>query len=515
MFRSLINATTAPPLVEENTSASPACLNKGDGRDGDGTNLEESLQSSQQVDNLSFLTDPMVRSSESQESSTSQTTNTFDHSKLKAYRENLRDSFGLGKSIAESDGDDDDDPPTKKMVSIHDIMISDGSLTYDNIHFVDPEEQQGLRAETVAAQTTTSTCKLQDMEEEESLGYLVEALDLEEDHESSLKRQEIIPAVPPQADDSSYLSFHASEMTSSDELGDSISTTMSTETTTFNEQPVVLDNVHLPVEQHGLDVLMHVGNQLLLEETSTASPTPRMPRRSNHKWTWMMASLLLVVVLGISIIFCPSFQSVVVHQDGVPPTEWQAYHEKNYLLLILTDDSPKENETMFVSKLESRSTANSHEQIDPEMVQDKNSAGSSSWITAALGFLVMWMAIPKRSGSVDVNDDCREEETNACDSTESATKNEQVKEETSSPTWDFSAYEKLKVVELGQRLQSRRCSTVGRKHVLIQRLVDVYSAELETLTVKQLRPILKFKGCKQAGRKAELIQRLVEAGMQA
>jgi hypothetical protein len=634
MFRSLINATTTPD----------------DGHDGD-TNLAES---SQQGDNLSFLTGPMVIvQSETQEASTTSQATTFDHSRLEAYRENLSNSLALDQSLASD--------PTKKMVGTQDIMISDGSLTYDNIDIVDPEEQQqqAQRQAQQAAiqhleQVARITSTLQDMEESlcylvkaldleeqheslkshviiaappqadddsssqitstlqgmgkslgylvealdleeqaddyddssritstlqdmgESLGYLVEALDLEEQHKS-LKSQAIIAAAlqaddddddssritstlqdmgeslgylvealdleeqheslksqaimaPPQADDDdSSLSLHASEMTTSLEgLGGSISTTMSTgdeivveqesphwttrPETTFNEP--VLANVNLPVvEQHGLDVLIHVGNQLsMLQGTTTASPTSLpppipMPHRSNNKkWIWI-ASLFLVV-LCISI-FCHSFQSVVVHQDVLPPTEGRAF-DKNSSLFILMDEAPKEHQILVVSK----ESTNLKEQIDPAILQDKT---GSTWITAALGFLVMWMAIPKkRSCSVVVTDDCREEETNACHNADSTTKNnnEGVKQETSSLTWDFSAYEKLRVAELRTKLESRRCSTVGRKHILIQRLVDVYSAELETLTVKQLRPVLKSKECKQAGLKAELIQRLVEAGMQ-
>jgi hypothetical protein len=277
------------------------------------------------------------------------------------------------------------------------------------------------------------------------------------------------------------------------------------------------DVTTLPVEQlHGLDVLMHVGNQLLLEE-ETAYPTtaPMHTRRSNcNNWTRIIAGLILWV-LGISI-FLSSFQSksVVVHQD-VFPTEWQAIHEKKNSSLFILMDAPKGTETMFVvSKLESN-THSKEQQIDQEIVQDKSKSGSS-WITAALAFLVMWMAIPKRSNSVVVTDEFPEQETNACPNAESATtKNddERVKEERMSLTWDFAAYEKLRVAELRQRLESRRCSTVGRKYDLIQRLVNVYTAELETLTVLQLRPVLKVKGCKQAGRKTQLIQRLVEAGI--
>ena len=52
----------------------------------------------------------------------------------------------------------------------------------------------------------------------------------------------------------------------------------------------------------------------------------------------------------------------------------------------------------------------------------------------------------------------------------------------------------------------------GRKPALIRRLVSVYKAELDTMTVKQLRRILKSKGIKQGGLKSELVQKLVEAG---
>ena len=94
-----------------------------------------------------------------------------------------------------------------------------------------------------------------------------------------------------------------------------------------------------------------------------------------------------------------------------------------------------------------------------------------------------------------------------------ANNNFQQENEEAPQAWDLSNYEKLKVVELRAILKARKCKVVGRKHVLIERLVNVYAAELETLTVMQLRPLLKKKGCKQAGRKVELIRRLVEAGM--
>jgi hypothetical protein len=542
MFRSFISATTTPPpFIEENTSSSPVCLKKGDGHDGD-VNLEDV---SLPEDNLSFLTDPMVRS-ETQEASTSQTTTnrscpeTPDHSRIKAYKESLRNAFALDPSKVKSKVKSKSSVPTKKMVNVHDIMISEGSLTYDNI-IVDPEEQQQNQADKQhLEQVAQTTSTLEDRED--SLGYLVEALDLEKDCESLNSRA----SRPPQ---DLSLSFHASQMTTSSEeldLGDSISTTMSTggdlivdqETPwTFNES--VMDDVTstIPAEQeHGLDVLMHVGNQLLLEETVTVSPTtPMHARRFNKSWTWIVASLLFVVlgtfifltsfqsksVVNVPqehVIFLPSFQSksVVNVQQDVPPTEWHQAYKKNSSVFILKD-APKEIESIVVASQLESTTNFKERQIDQERVQDKSQSSSRSWITAALGFLVMWMAVPKRSNSVVVIDDVSEQQTNAYHDAQSATtkNDEQVnKQETAtSLSWDFSLYEKLHVAELRQRLESRRCSTVGRKHVLIQRLVDVYAAELETLTVLQLRPVLKSKGCKQAGPKAQLIQRLVEAGI--
>jgi hypothetical protein len=104
------------------------------------------------------------------------------------------------------------------------------------------------------------------------------------------------------------------------------------------------------------------------------------------------------------------------------------------------------------------------------------------------------------------------------DETTTAEEPQLVKEEAAVKTsetkeWDLSSYKKFKVVQLRELLLSRKCKIVGRKPVLIQRLANIYKAELDTLTVRQLRPILKSKGFKQAGKKSELIRKLVEAGM--
>ena len=88
------------------------------------------------------------------------------------------------------------------------------------------------------------------------------------------------------------------------------------------------------------------------------------------------------------------------------------------------------------------------------------------------------------------------------------------KKEEGKSNLDVSRYEMLRVVELRELLRSRGSKTCGKKPVLVQRLVNIYTAELETLTVRELRPMLRARGCRQAGLKSELIQRLVEAGMQ-
>mmetsp|Transcript_17207 Transcript_17207/g.41919 ORF Transcript_17207/g.41919 Transcript_17207/m.41919 type:complete len:541 (-) Transcript_17207:1967-3589(-) len=66
------------------------------------------------------------------------------------------------------------------------------------------------------------------------------------------------------------------------------------------------------------------------------------------------------------------------------------------------------------------------------------------------------------------------------------------------------------VAQLREMLRARKCKTVGKKHILVERLASVYKAELETLTVVQLRKILKSKNFTQYGSKAEIIRVLVE-----
>ena len=85
----------------------------------------------------------------------------------------------------------------------------------------------------------------------------------------------------------------------------------------------------------------------------------------------------------------------------------------------------------------------------------------------------------------------------------------------SSPTLDISAYENLKVMELRALLRERKCSTIGRKVVLIRRLIAIYDAELQNLTTIQLRRKFKSKGMKQkcGELKHEMIQRLIEYGL--
>ncbi|KAL3939671.1 MAG: hypothetical protein SGBAC_005648 [Bacillariaceae sp.] len=66
------------------------------------------------------------------------------------------------------------------------------------------------------------------------------------------------------------------------------------------------------------------------------------------------------------------------------------------------------------------------------------------------------------------------------------------------------------VVQLREMLRARKCKTIGKKNILVQRLASVYRAELETLTVVQLRRILKSKNFTQGGSKVEIIRALVE-----
>lgn len=78
-------------------------------------------------------------------------------------------------------------------------------------------------------------------------------------------------------------------------------------------------------------------------------------------------------------------------------------------------------------------------------------------------------------------------------------------------SYDLSKYfGEHTVVQLREMLRARKCKTIGKKNILVQRLASVYRAELETLTVVQLRKILKSKNFTQGGSKVEIIRALVE-----
>lgn len=83
-------------------------------------------------------------------------------------------------------------------------------------------------------------------------------------------------------------------------------------------------------------------------------------------------------------------------------------------------------------------------------------------------------------------------------------------------TYDLSKLQVLKTPDLRALLKSKNCGdTTGNKPDLIRRLVSAYRIELQNKTVVQLRQQLKSYKLKQSGRKHELIQRLVEAGISA
>jgi len=81
-------------------------------------------------------------------------------------------------------------------------------------------------------------------------------------------------------------------------------------------------------------------------------------------------------------------------------------------------------------------------------------------------------------------------------------------------TYDLSKYQGIVTAQFIVLLKSRNCSVKGRRVDLMSRLISAHHNELQRKTVVQLRQDLKNRSLKQGGRKHELIQRLVEAGME-
>jgi hypothetical protein len=415
------------------------------------------------------------------------------------------------------------------------IVVIDGSLTYDNIQ---DSSKQAKDALDESLHTTSS---------QESLGLL---------YLLPKKAAEEAPESPKEA-----LSFHASQVDSA-ELNQMELTTTENAIEASVESTVEYTGLEVAAmsEVHNLEVLVNVGNQLLQEETSDEMK----PTKSSCSYYFKLLMLALTVfaVLGrgvmkyfdssptlqpfedkdlVEIIDIPTLANIATEEmksfDSSPTLK--PFEDKDLVEIIdiptlanivteemkAFDSSPTTlkpfEDKDLVEIIDIPTLANNvTEEEEPSLVVEEYTAQDesenedlSSWTgvlpTALQMILFGLIARLALSQSSPAKSNESEDESSEDDEHKTSL----VKKEDVVPEFDLSKYEELKVVELRELLRSRKCKTVGKKPVLIQRLAGVYKAELDTLTVFQLRPILKSKGCKQAGLKVELIRRLVEAGM--
>jgi hypothetical protein len=387
------------------------------------------------------------------------------------------------------------------------IVVIDGSLTYVNIQ---DSSKQAKDALDESLHTTTS-------QESLDLQYVLPRKAAEEAQES-----------PKEA-----LSFHASQVDSAELIQMEFTTTENAvEASVKSTVEATGLEVAAMSEVHALEVLVNVGNQLLQEETSDKmKPT----KSSCSYFKLLILALTVFAVLGRG----------VMKYFELSPT-LQPFEDKD-LVEIIDNPTLANNVTEKMKSVDSSPTTlkpfedkkpveiidiptlanNVTQEEEPSLVVEEHAAQDesdnedlSSWsgvLPAALQMvlfgLIARLALSQSSPSEAKYNESADEALEDESLEDDEHKTSLVKKEDIVTEFDLSKYEELKVAELRELLRSRKCKTVGKKPVLIQRLAGVYKAELDTLTVFQLRPILKSKGCKQAGLKVELIRRLVEAGM--
>jgi hypothetical protein len=366
--------------------------------------------------------------------------------------------------------DDDDVPAIMKQYSSENVTLIDGSLTYANIITQDVDDDD----DNISLHTTFSQ----------------ESIDIS----MSLAKKE----------QKQHLSFHASQVDSAELTQLEVMTANATSTTMDD---AALESVPSSLEGHNLEVLVNVGNQLLKEEEepTTRDEEKKKSGGASVKLLVVVAALVAIMVMGMPFAANRPMEEVVSVQQPVEPIVTLLSY--NNVTTDLEDEPALEE---FVP---------AHEELF-----DEEETSQTSWtigVNDALNILLMAFAaclstLKPRQGEIVPSAQsqviCTEDETTTAEEPQ-LVKEEAAVKPSETNGWDLSSYETLKVVQLRELLRSRKFKTVGRKPVLIQRLANIYKAELDTLTVRQLRPILKSKGFKQAGKKSELIQKLVEAGM--
>jgi flagellar basal body-associated protein FliL len=420
------------------------------------------------------------------------TTNTFQAASGSNVSTSSKDTTG-GVLVDRSSELDEENESSKapKAPDQENVIVVYGSLTYDNVPAETPKNDDPLMSDSL--HTTNS--------------------------QESMDIASFVPhPESPKQEDALLLSFHASQVDSSELKYMELTT--AADNFPFVELTTALESSSTQEEGHNLEVLVNVGNQLLRqeeeEEEAKDDESTKAPKKSSKGGILKILALALTLV-AIMCIAMPSTSDSYM-KEGMDP-----------IMNTESAGSQQGEEKVFIPSL-NNSTIEEREEptivVEEYVAQDDNTANLESsallsWtqiMKAAWSlFLMVFVALlstssspPQQAKTDESSETPPEEESFEEGETEPQEEDSMLKNK---ELLDLSQYEMLKVVELRELLRSRKCKTMGKKVVLIQRLTAVYQAELETLTVRQLRPILKSKGCKQAGRKSELIWRVVEAGL--
>lgn len=376
---------------------------------------------------------------------------------------------GLLVNGSEERGEENNNNTTASEAStgrVNNVLVVDRILTYDNV----PEQQRPSGVKDFILSDSLLTISSQ----AGTASFL---------HVSPDRQGEEAEA---------QLSFHASQIDSSDELQDTI----------HSERALAVEEAQ--PEDYNLDVLVNVGNQLLQQEQEDKTPVEKdKQNQASSKTSPISFKIFLLVIITVTSIVGKTMLSMPADNKivDIGGAFQEQEMEENPLSTITANATIEEmgqspGSIISVEKYGAAQDSEDHsdDRESPKLLS-KSQVERATW-TLFFMFFVAFLATTAQPL-------IKTEESKP--KQECVAKNEQE--------WDLGKYEKLKVVEIRELLRSRKCKTVGKKAILVRRLAAVYRAELETLTVRQLRPILKSKGCKQVGRKVQLIQKLVEAGI--
>lgn len=326
--------------------------------------------------------------------------------------------------------------------------------------------------------------------------------------------------------ENNILSFHVSQMDSSDLKEESLGLTMKNpedETKTSNNEDINTNNQESTTDQAALDldIMVQISQSLLKAEQEKENIKEQAKNSSllvRFKIWVLLALVLGATARGINNWMFASSPANIAPIEHAMTTKIVIHEDETKLMV---------GEYTFYK----------------ETLDSKVEWNYGSWTMVLLFGMVAKVALSgKTSANNDENSseciqtDANSEQDNVSEAgSDASSVNPDQQDDDSSDTstngvptlipikleeddsivssYDLSQYEMLKVVELRSLLRSRQCSYAGRKHHLVHRLASIYRAELQSLTVVQLRKKLKSRNMKQGGLKREMVQHLVEAGL--